>query len=221
MKKQKSNNPNAAIIVLSSFILQSAESSRKDFEEREELKEISKDFNAQPFLKRFLDFSILYFWKATIACELYYEHDDFLKICDGIEKNIFKRFSVIETELGSSGLVLKDYVKDKDELALFYRNFPVEDETKVNSPVLLDILITKRLFDYNSTLRLDLAQQVQKVPSLFFKHVFGIAEYEYEKLENTMLHACLAVSISSFSSACAKLITEIEKSNRSNPLEEP
>ena len=213
MNKQKSNNPDAAIIALSSFILQSAENGRMDFEEKEELKEISKELNTQPFLKRFLDFSILYFWVATIACGSYYEHDDFLKICDGIEKDIFRRFSDIETELELIGLVLKDYVKDKDELALFYRRFPVEDETKVNPPVLLDILITKRLFDYNSTLRLDLSQQVQKVPSLFFKHVFGIAEYEYEKLENTMLHASLAVYISSFSSACTKVISEIEKSD--------
>lgn len=93
---------------------------------------------------------------------------------------------------------------------MFYRRFPVEDETKVNSPVLLDILVTKRLFDYNSTLRLDLSQQVQKVPSLFYKHVFGMTDYEYEKLENTALHATLAIYISSFSLACTKIIVEIE-----------
>lgn len=94
---------------------------------------------------------------------------------------------------------------------MFYRRFPVEDETKINSPVLLDILITKRLFDYNSTLRLDFSEQAQKVPSLFFKHVFGTTEYEYEKLENTILHASLAVYIQSFSIACTKVIAEIEE----------
>lgn len=123
MNKQKSNNPDAAIIALSGFILQSAENSRVDFEQKEELKEISKEFNAQPFLKRFLDFSILYFWAVTIACESHYEHDDFLMICDGIEKDIFKRFSEIENELKLNGLVIKDYVKDKDELPCFIEDF--------------------------------------------------------------------------------------------------
>ncbi|MEK6528788.1 MAG: hypothetical protein AABZ36_07915 [Nitrospirota bacterium] len=99
MNKRKSNNPAAAIIALSSFILQSAENSRVDFEQKEELKVISKELSAQPFLKRLLDFSILYFWAATTTCESYYEHDDFLKICDGVEKDIFKRFSEIENEL--------------------------------------------------------------------------------------------------------------------------
>ena len=199
-------------MALSSFVLQSAENSRMDLEQKEELKDISRELNAQPFLKRLIDFSILYFWATTIACESYYEHEEFLRICDGIEKDIFKRFSEIENELELNGLVIKDYVKDKDELVLFYRRFPVEEETRVNSPVLLDILITKRLFDYNSTLHLDLSQQVQKVPSLFLKHFFGMTEYEYEKLENTMLHATLSVFISSFSLACAKVIDEIEKS---------
>jgi hypothetical protein len=215
--KRKSNNPDAAILALSTFIFGSAKNSMIDFEQREELREIAKEFNAQPFLKRFLDFTILYFWSTTTSCELYYEHDDFLKICDGIEKNIFERFSEIEKDQKIFGLVLKDFVKDKDELALFYRQFPIDDETKVNFNVLLDILVNKRLFDYNSTLQFDLAQQVKKVPSLFFKHIFGKTEYEYEKRENIMLHACLSVYISATGLSCSKIIVEVEGLLANNP----
>ena len=217
VNKRRPNNPDAIILALSTFIFENAESSIVDFEQKDELKEVSKEFNAQPFLKRFLDFSILYFWAATIACESHYDHEDFLKICDGIEKNISKRFSEIEKEQEILGVVLKDYVKDKDELALFYRQFPVDNETKVNFNVLFEILITKRLFDYNSTLPLNSVWQIQKTASYFCKHVFGRTEFEYEHLENTVLHATFTIHRSSFSLACTKLIVEIENLLANNP----
>ena len=89
MNKQKSNNPDTTILALSTFIFESVRNSMINLEEKEEVKEVAKEFNAQPFLKRFMDFCILYSWIATNTCELHYEHADFLKIREGIKKDIF------------------------------------------------------------------------------------------------------------------------------------
>ena len=157
MNKRKSLNIRVTAVALTDFIFQNAERTIIDFEKSEEFKQASEEFNSQPRLKRMLDFCILYFWTITIACEGYYEHDVFVKICDIVKGNIFERFSEFEKDYKIFGVVLKDYVRDKDELVLFYRNYTLGDETVVGFNVLLDTLITKRLFDYNSALHLDLS----------------------------------------------------------------
>ncbi|MFY9402881.1 MAG: hypothetical protein WAQ07_05695 [Candidatus Omnitrophota bacterium] len=217
MNKRNSNNLDTIIMALSTLVFESAKKFVIDIEQSEKLKDIAKELNSQPFLKRMLDFTILYFWVTTISCELYYSHDEFMKICSGVEKNIYEGFSKIEEEQKIFGLVLKDYVTDKDELVLFYRQFPVGDETKIGFNVLLEVILNKRLFDYNSVLHLDLSQQSKKVSSLFLKHAFGKKEYEYEKLENIMLHACLAVNISAFGLLCSKAIDDTENLLANNP----
>ena len=69
---------------LCDYIFNNANKIAADLERNEELKEAAAEFNNLPKLKRLLDFYIVNFWLASVACQEYYEHGDFQKICDGI-----------------------------------------------------------------------------------------------------------------------------------------
>jgi len=176
MEKKKAKNTGLIIEALGYFIFEISNKDVDDIENNEKLQEVATGFNKLSKLKRLLDFYIINFWLATLACNEFYEHDDSQKICDEVENGIVESLSSFEQAnniYGQNGLTLKEFVKDEDELILFYREFPIGEETKVNSRVLLDILPTKRFFDYNSTLTMDPNFRWEAVVRHFGKHIFG------------------------------------------------
>ncbi len=133
-------------------------------------------FNKLPKLKRLFDLYIIYFWKVSLACEMYYEHNDFQKICATIEEDIYTSLNSYEESNQILGLTLKDFVKDKKELEAFCKECPVPigGETKVRFQDLLNFLLPKRFSDYHSTVSCEnLSIGFSRQVGYFCQHVFG------------------------------------------------
>lgn len=210
MIKKHSKNTELMAEALGDYIFNRANMIVADLEQNKELKEVLSEFNNLPKLKRLLDFYIVNFWLASFACELYYENDDFKKVCESIEKSIYKSLSSYEQSNKILGLTLKDFVKDEEELAAFHREYPVSAETNVNFSVLLDILITKRFFDYNSTLSFeDASLGLQRRLRYFCQHIFGKAYSESPDCV-VLLMPIFGVMLSSTCSAFLEYIGKVE-----------
>lgn len=211
MDKKHSKNTELMAEALGDYIFNRANRIVANLEQKKELKEAASEFNNLPRLKRLLDFYVINFWLASIACEEYYEHDDFVKICEGVEDSIYKSLESYERSNQILGLTLKDFVKDQEELECFYREYPVGEETKVNFRVLLSILITKRFFDYHSTLTLDQSYKWVKLSEYFGQHVFGKEDSQKFDLIVFRISAHLIFILSSTFLAFLEYIDKFEK----------
>ena len=196
---------------LGDYIFNRANKIVVDLEYDEKFKEMAMatEFNKLPRLKRLLDFYILDFWLASVACEDYYEHDDFQNICEGIEEGIIKSLESYGKANRILGVPLREFVKDKDELALLYREYPVDAETTIGFRALLAILIPKRFSDYHSTLSYkDGSIGLQRRSQYFCQHIFG---KEYSNSYDGMIVAASFGLISSITfSAFSEYISELE-----------
>ncbi|MEK7849355.1 MAG: hypothetical protein AAB213_00830 [Candidatus Omnitrophota bacterium] len=210
MIKKHSKNTDLMVEALGNFIFDTTNEDVHTFEHNEKFKEIAVIFNKLPKLKRLLDFYIINYWEASVACKLYYEHDDFQKICTGVEDAIYKSLESYEKSNEILGFTLKDYVKDGEELSVFYREYPVGEETKVNFRVLLDILIIRRFFNYDSTLSCkDESQGLLRRSRYFCQHIFG--KEESDSFDCVLILApVFALMSSSTFAACTELIDKLE-----------
>lgn len=179
MYKRPAKNTDLIAEALGDYIFNKANKIVVDLEYNEKFKEAATEFNKLPKLKRLLDFYIINFWLASVACELYYEHDDFQKICEGIEEGIIKSLESYGKSNQIFGVTLREFVKDKDELVLLYREYPVGVETRIGFRALLAILIPKRFSDYHSTLSFkDESVGLQRQSQYFCQHIFGKEDSE-------------------------------------------
>ena len=210
MDKRHAKNTDLMAEALGDYIFNKANKIIVDLEYKEEFKEAATEFNKLPKLKRLLDFYIVNFWLASDACELYYEHDDFEKICEGIEEGIYESLESYEKSNQILGLTLKDFIKDRQESTLFYREYPVSDETKVNFRVLLSILIPKRFSDYHSTLSFkDETVGLQRRSEYFCHHIFG--KENSVSPDRFILMPIFALILSSTFSAFLEYIDKLEE----------
>lgn len=173
--------------------------------------EVVEKFNNQPALKRLFDFYIVEFWLASFSCGLYYEVSARDEICEGIGKKIGL---VLEKHRNSQFLIIKDFIKDKDELSSIYRECPegIDENARVNFNVLLDGVLLRRFVDYNDAISRGQAFNFFMVARYFYKHIFGIDP----KLDsNPALSVLLVMFLTKmFSGRIApyfELIAELEK----------
>ncbi len=190
------------------FIFTLADDSVCSLENKEDFKETAVEFNKFPRLKRLFDIYIISFWQASVTCELHYEHDDCQEICKGIEVGLYKSLEAYEETNQIHGLSLKDFVKGQEELVSFKRECTVGEEARVSFKVLLDILLTRRFFDYQSTLPFD-AFFAERLSRCFWQHVFG--KEREEDWDMICLEATFGLMLASTDLALSEYIIKIEE----------
>ena len=219
MNKKHSKNTELTAEALDDYIFNRANKIVADLEQNREFKEAVTEFNRLPKLKRLFDFYVINFWLASVACELYYEHDDFQKICEGAEEGIIKSLESYEKSNQILGVTLKEFVKDKNELALLYREYPVGAETVIGFRALLAIIIPKRFSDYHSTLSFkDESVGLQRRSQYFCQHVFG-KEYSDSPNCALILAPIFAMILASTLLAFSDYIVKMEQQIKNEGLE--
>lgn len=198
------------IEALGDYIFNNANKTIAYLEGNEKLKEVATEFNELSDLKRRFDFYIINFWLASVACELYYEQDDFQKICEGIEEGIIESIESYGKSNLMLGVTLKEFVKDKEELFQLCQEYSVGAETVIGFRALLAVLIPKRFSDYHSTLSIEPNFKWESVAMHFGKHIFG------KKITDSPsymlgLGPAFAIILSSTLNSFSEYIIEVER----------
>jgi len=193
MNKKQCKNIDLIVEKLVTFIFERTNEIISDLESNEKFKEVAEKFNKLPRLKRLFDLCIMNFWVVSSVLELYYEHDDFEKICEKVEIGVGKSLHTYAEKNKIMGVVLKDFIKDDEEKALLIRNIsselealnisnPIGDDTKLSLNTIYEIVHPKRFVDYNSIYLLPNPSVGKMRLSFYFgQHIFGKkASEEYD-----------------------------------------
>jgi len=177
--EQSSRNPDLAARVLSEFIVEQTLQNSAYLElflesDKKNESETSVKLEEQLPLKRGLDLYVINLWLATFVCKNYYKEEEFEKIYNNLLSfSLSPDSSMFKESQEDYEYTLKDFVKDKDELAIFYNKYGLDEDGKANLVTLVKGVLAKRFIDYNYAAQQGNAPNFSRVASYFYKHIFG------------------------------------------------